>query len=104
MNSNERGIRIAIDRGGTFTDCVGNYRGEDVVIKLLSEDPAHYEDAPLEGIRRIMSHFLGREIARGEPLDTSKIDSLRLGTTVATNALLARKGEKLALAVTAGFG
>ncbi|KAL2023140.1 hypothetical protein VTK56DRAFT_3746 [Thermocarpiscus australiensis] len=100
----QRGIRIAIDRGGTFTDCVGNYDGRDVVIKLLSEDPANYSDAPLEGIRRIMSHFLGRDIPRGEPLDTSRIDSIRMGTTVATNALLERKGEKIALVVTKGFG
>lgn len=102
-SSQERGIRIAIDRGGTFTDCVGNLAGEDIVIKLLSEDPANYEDAPLEGIRRIMSHFLGREIPRGEPLDTSKIDSIRMGTTVATNALLERKGETIAMVVTKGF-
>ncbi|KAK4122472.1 hypothetical protein N657DRAFT_621966 [Parathielavia appendiculata] len=100
----QRGIRIAIDRGGTFTDCVGNYDGKDVVIKLLSEDPANYSDAPLEGIRRIMSHFLGRDIPRGQALDTSCIDSIRMGTTVATNALLERKGEKIALVVTKGFG
>ncbi|KAL2115628.1 hypothetical protein VTJ04DRAFT_9883 [Mycothermus thermophilus] len=99
-----RGIRIAIDRGGTFTDCVGTCPGrDDVVIKLLSEDPANYADAPLEGIRRIVSHFSGREIPRGEPLDTSLIDSIRMGTTVATNALLERKGEKMALVVTKGF-
>ena len=99
----DRGIRIAIDRGGTFTDCVGNLNGEDVVIKLLSEDPANYKDAPLEGIRRIMSHFLKEEIPRGRPLDTTKIDSIRMGTTVATNALLERKGEKIAMVVTKGF-
>jgi 5-oxoprolinase (ATP-hydrolysing) len=101
--SKDRGIRIAIDRGGTFTDCVGNLDGEDVVIKLLSEDPANYDDAPLEGIRRIMSHFLKTEIPRGQALDTSKIESIRMGTTVATNALLERKGEKIALVVTKGF-
>ncbi|KAI1365725.1 hydantoinase B/oxoprolinase [Xylaria arbuscula] len=99
----QRGIRIAIDRGGTFTDCVGTLNGEDVVIKLLSEDPANYDDAPLEGIRRIMSHFQKRDIPRGEALDTSQIDSIRMGTTVATNALLERKGEKIALVVTKGF-
>lgn len=102
--SKERGVRIAIDRGGTFTDCVGEHNGDEIVIKLLSEDPANYKDAPLEGIRRIMSHFLGRDIPRGEPLDTSQIDSIRMGTTVATNALLERKGEKIAMVVTAGFG
>ncbi|KAI9900015.1 hypothetical protein N3K66_004277 [Trichothecium roseum] len=99
----ERGIRIAIDRGGTFTDCVGEHNGKETIIKLLSEDPANYSDAPLEGIRRIMSHFLGREIPRGEALDTSQIDSIRMGTTVATNALLERKGEKIVMVVTEGF-
>ncbi|KAK1749973.1 5-oxoprolinase [Echria macrotheca] len=103
ITTKERGIRIAIDRGGTFTDCVGNFRGEDVVIKLLSEDPANYSDAPLEAIRRVMSHFLGREIPRGQPLDTAQIESIRMGTTVATNALLERKGEKMAMVVTKGF-
>ncbi|KAH7148700.1 Hydantoinase B/oxoprolinase-domain-containing protein [Dactylonectria macrodidyma] len=101
--SKQRGIRIAIDRGGTFTDCVGENNGEETIIKLLSEDPANYKDAPLEGIRRIMSHFLGRDIPRGEPLDTSQIESIRMGTTVATNALLERKGEKIAMVVTKGF-
>lgn len=74
-----------------------------MVIKLLSEDPSNYEDAPLEGIRRLMSRFLNIEIPRGEPLDTSKIESIRMGTTVATNALLERKGEKIAMVVTKGF-
>jgi 5-oxoprolinase (ATP-hydrolysing) len=101
--SKERGVRIAIDRGGTFTDCVGEHNGQEIIIKLLSEDPANYKDAPLEGIRRIMSHFSGRDIPRGEPLDTSKIDSIRMGTTVATNALLERKGERIAMVVTKGF-
>lgn len=76
---------------------------DDVIIKLLSEDPSNYDDAPLEGIRRLMSRFLGKEIPRGEPLDTSKIESIRMGTTVATNALLERKGEKIAMVVTKGF-
>ncbi|KOS20156.1 Uncharacterized protein ESCO_006286 [Escovopsis weberi] len=102
-SSPQRGIRIAIDRGGTFTDCVGEYNGSEIIIKLLSEDPENYKDAPLEGIRRIMSHFLKRDIPRGQPLDTSVIDSIRMGTTVATNALLERKGEKIAMVVTAGF-
>jgi 5-oxoprolinase (ATP-hydrolysing) len=76
---------------------------DDIIIKLLSEDPANYEDAPLEGIRRLMSRFTGREIPRGEPLDTAKIESIRMGTTVATNALLERKGEKMAMVVSKGF-
>lgn len=81
-----RGIRIAIDRGGTFTDCVGNpgtgKMEDDILIKLLSVDPSNYEDAPLEGIRRLLSRFQGKEIPRGEPLDTSSIESIRMGTTV----------------------
>ncbi|KAF7712877.1 Uncharacterized protein PECH_001851 [Penicillium ucsense] len=102
-----KGISIAIDRGGTFTDCVGNpgtgRLEDDIVIKLLSEDPNNYDDAPLEGIRRLLSKFTGREIPRGEPIDTSVIQSIRMGTTVATNALLERKGEKIALVVSKGF-
>jgi 5-oxoprolinase (ATP-hydrolysing) len=76
---------------------------DNIVIKLLSEDPSNYEDAPLEGIRRIMSKFLNKEILRGEPLDTSKIESIRMGTKVATNALLERKGDRIALVLTKGF-
>lgn len=76
---------------------------DDVIIKLLSEDPANYRDAPLEGIRRLLSKFTGQEIPRGMALDTSKIESIRMGTTVATNALLERKGERIAMVVTKGF-
>lgn len=76
---------------------------DDVVIKLLSEDPQNYDDAPLEGIRRLLSKFTGRDIPRGEPLDTSKIESIRMGTTVATNALLERKGQDIAMIVSKGF-
>ena len=76
---------------------------DDIIIKLLSEDPSNYDDAPLEGIRRLLSKFTGTEVPRGEPLDTSKIESIRMGTTVATNALLERKGERIAMVVTKGF-
>ena len=76
---------------------------DDIVIKLLSVDPANYADAPLEGIRRLLSHFTGTSIPRGTALDTSKIESIRMGTTVATNALLERKGEDIAMVVTKGF-
>lgn len=76
---------------------------DDVLIKLLSVDPQNYDDAPLEGIRRLLSKFEGKDIPRGEPLDTSKIESIRMGTTVATNALLERKGEDIAMVVTKGF-
>lgn len=102
-STSKRGIRIAIDRGGTFTDCVASLGDETIIIKLLSEDPSNYQDAPLEGIRRIMEHFLKRDIPRGEPLETSEIESIRMGTTVATNALLERKGETIAMVVTKGF-
>jgi N-methylhydantoinase A/oxoprolinase/acetone carboxylase beta subunit/N-methylhydantoinase B/oxoprolinase/acetone carboxylase alpha subunit len=83
-----------IDRGGTFTDVIAkDPEGELHVSKLLSQDPEHYEDAALEGIRR----FLGGD------LDPSKIEAVRLGTTVATNALLERRGARIGLVTTAGF-
>jgi 5-oxoprolinase (ATP-hydrolysing) len=98
---------ILYQRGGTFTDCIGNpgtgRMSDDVVIKLLSVDPTNYPDAPLEGIRRLLSRFSNKEIPRGEPLDTTSIESIRMGTTVATNALLERKGEDCVLVVTKGF-
>lgn len=74
-----------------------------MVLKLLSVDPSNYPDAPLEGIRRLLEKLTDTEIPRGEPLDTSQIEYLRMGTTVATNALLERKGEKCALVTTKGF-
>lgn len=70
------------------------------VLKLLSEDPANYPDAPREGIRRILEEVTGVPHPRDAPLDTSRIASIRMGTTVATNALLERKGERTALVVT----
>jgi 5-oxoprolinase (ATP-hydrolysing) len=76
---------------------------DNIIIKLLSKDPSNYGNAALEGIRRLMSKFLNQEIRRGEALDTTKIESIRIGTTVATNALLERKGEKIAMVVTKGF-
>lgn len=92
------------DAVGTFTDCVGYCEGRpDIVIKILSVDPSNYEDAPREGIRRILEEFLGREIPRDEKIDTSPIESIRMGTTVATNALLERKGEACAFVTTKGF-
>jgi 5-oxoprolinase (ATP-hydrolysing) len=105
-------IKIAIDRGGTFTDCIGSYKGEEEIVKLLSVDPNNYDDAPLEGIRRLLEKFTGKKIGRQETLDTSLIgmsamaaylESIRMGTTVATNALLERKGERTALVITKGF-
>jgi 5-oxoprolinase (ATP-hydrolysing) len=100
-------LSILVQRGGTFTDCIGNNGSgdpkDDYIIKLLSVDPANYKDSNLEGIRRLLEHFTGKTIPRGEPIDTSEIESLRLGTTVATNALLERKGSRCALITTKGF-
>jgi 5-oxoprolinase (ATP-hydrolysing) len=73
------------------------------VLKLLSVDPTNYPDAPREGIRRVLEAVTGVPHPRGAPLDTSRIACVRMGTTVATNALLERAGERCALAVTAGF-
>jgi hypothetical protein len=66
-------IKIAIDRGGTFTDCIGSYKGKEEIVKLLSVDPNNYDDAPLEGIRRLLEKFTGKKIAREDKLDTSLI-------------------------------
>ncbi|KAM5342280.1 hypothetical protein ACJ41O_013246 [Fusarium nematophilum] len=97
-------IRIAIDRGGTFTDCLGIVPGRpDILVKLLSNDPANYADAPTEGIRRILEIATGNSILRGEPIDTADIESIKMGTTVATNALLERSSTPCALVVTRGF-
>ncbi len=86
--------RFAVDRGGTFTDVVATTPdGQLVTAKLLSENPGHYADAASEAVRRLMAQH-------GE----GSIAELRIGTTVATNALLERKGERLALAITRGFG
>lgn len=98
------GIKVAIDRGGTFTDVLAIMPGkEEYVFKLLSVDPSNYQDANIEGIRRVLEHFHGTPIERGTPLDLSAIESIRLGTTVATNALLERKGVPTALVTTEGF-
>lgn len=84
-----------VDRGGTFTDVVArNPAGEMVTAKLLSEDPERYDDAAVAAIR----HLTG--CAEG-PLPPADI---RIGTTIATNALLERKGEPVLLAITRGFG
>jgi len=97
-----RDISVCVDRGGTFTDVIGFHQGERVVLKVLSVDSA-YPDAPREGIRRILEKFTGKPHARDTPLDTSRLRSIRMGTTVATNALLERKGEPCALFITRGF-
>ncbi|THW92746.1 hydantoinase B/oxoprolinase [Aureobasidium pullulans] len=97
-------IRVSIDRGGTFTDVHAAIPGrDDIVLKLLSVDPANYKDAPTEGIRRILELATGQPHPRGQLLDLFHIESIRMGTTVATNALLERKGARSALLITKGF-
>jgi 5-oxoprolinase (ATP-hydrolysing) len=97
-------IRISIDRGGTFTDVHASVPGKpDIILKLLSVDPSNYKDAPTEGIRRILELATGESCPRGKRLNLKHIDRLRMGTTVATNALLERKGAKSALITTKGF-
>jgi len=101
--------QFTIDRGGTFTDihCILP-SGQEIVRKLLSEDPDNYPDAPTEGIRRVLYDFdkanQGKgEYNRGDQVYTGTIGSIRMGTTVATNALLERKGERMGLLITKGF-
>lgn len=77
---------FSIDRGGTFTDVYAEWIQDDQprqkAIKLLSEDPANYPDAPREGIRRILESETGIPHPRDQPLDTTRIASIRMGTTV----------------------
>jgi 5-oxoprolinase (ATP-hydrolysing) len=87
-----------IDRGGTFTDVVARRPdGGFETAKLLSDNPGVYADAAVEGIRRLLG------VAPGDPIPSAEIDAVKMGTTVATNALLERKGERTALAITRGF-
>lgn len=98
------GIRIAIDRGGTFCDVIASIPGEpDYVFKLLSVDPQNYKDAPTEGIRRVLEKAQKKSIPKGDLLSLELIESIRMGTTVATNALLERKGANVCLITTKGF-
>jgi 5-oxoprolinase (ATP-hydrolysing) len=88
-----------IDRGGTFTDVIGRRPdGKLITYKLLSENPEAYADAAVAGIR----HLLG--LAPGEPVPAARIGAVKMGTTIATNALLERKGERTVLLITKGFG
>ena len=87
-----------VDRGGTFTDLVAcRPDGQLVTHKLLSENPEAYDDAALQGIRDLMG------VASDAPLPADQIDAIKMGTTVATNALLERKGDRTLLVVTRGF-
>ena len=92
------GWQFWIDRGGTFTDFVS--RAPDGALrtwKLLSENPERYEDAALHGIRQALG------LAPGAPIPDGAVESVKMGTTVATNALLERKGDRSLLVVTEGF-
>ncbi|MEL7075364.1 MAG: hydantoinase/oxoprolinase family protein [Cyanobacteria bacterium J06582_2] len=94
----KRRWQFYIDRGGTFTDLVAKTpEGKLTVHKLLSENPEQYQDAPIQGIRDLMG------LTADEPIPTAQIEVVKMGTTVATNALLERKGDRLALLITKGF-
>jgi len=78
----DRSIRICADRGGTFCDVHASFpdpdndaERKDIVVKLLSQDPNNYRDAPTEGIRRVLEIVTGEKIPRGQVLETSKIGS-----------------------------
>ena len=87
-----------VDRGGTFTDLVARSpEGKLITHKLLSENPEQYQDAPIQGIRNLMG------LAKNEPIPTEQISVVKMGTTVATNALLERKGDRVVLLITKGF-
>src|SRR5688572_6488876 len=90
-----RGWEFWIDRGGTFTDVVARSpSGELKTLKLLSDDPGRYEDAAVAGIEQLL-----KSAAEGG----AQVASVKMGTTVATNALLTRRGEPTVLVITAGF-
>lgn len=87
-----------VDRGGTFTDIVAKRPdGQLVIHKVLSENPERYKDAPVQGIREVMG------IAAGQTIPCDRIEVIKMGTTVATNALLERKGDRTVLVITQGF-
>jgi 5-oxoprolinase (ATP-hydrolysing) len=94
----KEGWQFWVDRGGTFTDLVGRAPdGRLVTHKLLSENPEAYDDAAVQGVRELL------DLAEGDPIPEAEIDAVKMGTTVATNALLERKGDRTLLVVTKGF-
>src|SRR5229473_2410646 len=96
--SNSGRWQFWIDRGGTFTDIVARRPdGSIATHKLLSENPGRYADAALAGIRKIFN------LNEGQPIPAGEIEAVKMGTTVATNALLERKGERTVLFITRGF-
>ena len=95
----DRGWQFWIDRGGTFTDVVAQRPdGSLMVHKLLSVDPERRFDAPVQGIRDVLG------VAASEPIPVDQIAAIRMGTTVATNALLERQGTRTVFVTTQGFG
>ena len=93
------GWQFWVDRGGTFTDIVARRPdGRLLTHKLLSENPARYRDAAVAGIGALLG------TAEGAPVPVAQVEAVRMGTTVATNALLERKGERTLLVITRGFG
>ena len=96
-------MNISIDRGGTFTDVYAQSDGKIYVQKLLSVDPNNYQDAPTEGIKRLLKQIKNVNL---DTLDNSSqyLKWIRMGTTVATNALLEHQGTPTALLITKGFG
>ncbi len=93
------GWQFWVDRGGTFTDIVARRPdGGLVTSKLLSQDPERYRDAAVAGIRMLLG------IGEDQPVPSSDVDAVRMGTTVGTNTLLERNGERTALVITRGFG
>ena len=91
--------QIWIDRGGTFTDIVAKRPdGKLVTHKLLSENPEHYRDAAVHGIRQLLG------LAKDDPIPLGAIEHVKMGTTVATNALLERQGDRTLYVTTRGFG
>ena len=98
MNSGRARWQFWIDRGGTFTDVVGRTPEGDLrTAKLLSDNPGQYPDAAVEGIRRMLA------LDPDESTPSELIESVKMGTTVATNALLERKGVRTALLINRGF-
>jgi 5-oxoprolinase (ATP-hydrolysing) len=99
MQSMDTRWQFWVDRGGTFTDIVAQRPdGCLLVHKLLSEHPERYPDAVLQGIRDLL------RLGPDAPLPAARIGAIKMGTTVGTNALLERKGERTALVITRGFG
>jgi 5-oxoprolinase (ATP-hydrolysing) len=98
MNVAAQKWQFWIDRGGTFTDIVAKSpEGKIIIHKLLSENPEQYQDAAVQGIREILG------ISAKESIPAEQIEAVKMGTTVATNALLERKGDRTVLVITKGF-